>query len=140
MNEEPRIAIEELFNRYAEALDRKRWGDLEAVFSEEVEAFWPGGSSVAGRADLINFIRGFLDDPAVRTHHQLGNFRLRLEGDRGDTSVYSRSVHQRGDDYDESLGLFVATVVRTSSGWRFERFEQELLVKVRSGQVFDRSA
>jgi hypothetical protein len=137
---EDRVALAELFNRYAEALDRKQWSLLEDVFTEDVATVWPGGYSVDGRDSVIEFISGFLGDARIHTHHMVGNFRATVDGNMAETSVYSRAVHQRGEEHpvlDETLGIFAGTARRGPAGWRFERFSQEMLLKHRTGDVFE---
>lgn len=141
MSYEDRVALADLFNCYAAALDRKRWYLLGEVFTEDVTTIWPGGTIVSGRTEVIAMITGFLGGGDIRTHHMVGNFAALIDGDRAETSVYSRAVHQGVGEkegvLDESLGVFDATARRTGAGWRFERFSQDVLVKVRTGSLFN---
>jgi SnoaL-like domain len=136
---EDRLAIYDLFVRYADALDYRRWELLDDVFTEDVVSVWPTGSRLAGRQALIELIQRHFAGIGA-THHLMGNFSLALENGLATASVRMRAYHagagERAELFEESLGTFDGRARRTPDGWRFEHFSEAIFVVLGSYEVF----
>ena len=134
------LAIGELFNRYCDAMDRKEWKLLDAVFTEDAVADWPTGERSEGRRQIVEFVRRFLGSDEIATHHMVGLPSVELEGDGAEVTVKMRAHHAgvgpREGKFEESLGTFGGRFVRTEQGWRCSRFEERILVMLGSEEVF----
>jgi hypothetical protein len=135
-----RQQIVDLFTRYANALDAKRWGELDELFTEDVSARWLKGKWIQhNRADMIAFIRSFLEP--VPTHHMLGNHLVSIAGDVAAASCHVRGHHQgigeRQHLYQETLGIFTGTAVRLDGAWRFSEWSEEALIVQGTFEIFD---
>jgi uncharacterized protein (TIGR02246 family) len=135
---EDRDDLADLFNRYAFALDKRRWGWLEQVFTEDAVMSFSGGGEVPGRGAIISMIRGFMDQCAA-THHLLANHHATIDGDHAEAFCYVRAHHAaKGGEgrFEESLASFTAQAVRTDAGWRFAAFHQETAIALGDFGVF----
>ncbi|MFG2777854.1 nuclear transport factor 2 family protein [Streptomyces prunicolor] len=136
---EDRLEILDLFHRYADALDFKRWDDLDDLFTEDVASEWFGVHRIDGREQVVGFIRDLVGKVG-RTHHMIGNFRVSFTGDAARAAVRVRAYHEGAGDkaglFEESLAAFEVEAVRTGDGWRFSRFSEPLFVMLGTQEVF----
>jgi hypothetical protein len=132
-----RAEITAVLDRYAEALDERRWELLEEVFAPEV-AFDSGEWVVRGRPEVVAQIRSYLDGCGP-SQHLLGNHRVILEGDRARSRVYVRAFHACKDRSDprvyEMGGEYADELLRTPSGWRSVRRSLRVLFELGSRDV-----
>ena len=120
----------DLFIRYANGLDHKRWEDLDDVFTKDASASWLEGQWLQdNRADIVAFISGVLRD--LPTHHLLGNYVVKIDGDKAEASCHVRGHHQGVGDrahlFQETLGKFGARAERRNGVWRFVYFTETML-------------
>jgi hypothetical protein len=119
-----------LLDDYGEALDRRRWDDLAELFVLEATADWRLAvhRSHAGRKEIVAFIKTAFERFG-RTHHQFGNYRAHLDGDRARASCRARNYHALADErlnqYLETIGEYRIDATRTDIGWRITRMELE---------------
>jgi hypothetical protein len=136
---EDRLEIIDLFNRYADALDHRRWSNLNDLFTDDVTTDWFETHQVNGRTQAVAFITDLVGKVA-RTHHILGNHRVTIQGDTATASARVRAYHVGDGDkahlFEESLASFEARAVRTPSGWRFAHFAETLFVMLGTQEVF----
>jgi hypothetical protein len=134
-----RLDVYDLFVRYADALDYRRWEILDDVFTEAVTSVWPTGGRFSGRAELVAHIQEHFAGIGP-THHLMGNYSVRAEGDALLASVRMRCYHagagERSDAFEESLGTFDGRARRTADGWRFEHFSEDIFVVLGCYDVF----
>lgn len=132
-----RAEITEALDRYAEALDLRRWELLETVFTPEI-AFDSGEWVVRGRDELVAQIRTYLDGCGP-TQHLLGNYRVTLDGGRARTRVYVRAFHACRDRSDprtyEMGGEYADELHRTPIGWRSVRRSLRVFFELGSRDV-----
>lgn len=115
--------ITRVLDRYAEALDTRRWELLSAVFVPELE-FDFGEWTATSREEAVATIRTYLEDCGP-TQHLLGNYRIDVNGDTASSSVYVRAFHLGvgaaiGKTY-EMGGEYRDELRRTAEGWRSYR-------------------
>ena len=138
-----RAAVADLFNLYADALDRKQWQRLEQVFTEDATGDFPVDTHCAGRREIIDFITAALATDEIVTHHMFGNFTVSFDGSTAEASVHMRAYHggvgRRADLFEESLGAFRGQFTRTVDGWRCRYLKEEIFVMLGSADVFNPS-
>ncbi len=136
-----RWAISDVFTRYADALDSKRWAQLEDVFTEDAKADWPTNVTSGSCAEIIAFVEEFLGTDEIVTHHFIGSVTaVALDADRAEANAHMRAYHggigPRAGLFEESLGSFSGTLVRTPAGWRFTHFKERIFVMLGGPEVF----
>ena len=132
--------IVRVLDRYAEALDSRRWELLSEVFVPELE-FDFGEWTAASREEAVAAIRTYLDGCGP-TQHLLGNYRIDINGDAARSRVYVRAFHvgigaARGKTY-EMGGEYRDELRRTSEGWRSYRREGVVFWELGSRDVLGR--
>ena len=134
-----RLAVAELFNAYADALDKRAWSDLDDVFDPEVTVDYAGAYSIEGRTKVVAMIRSYLD-PCGPTQHLMGNHRAAITGDTAAASVKMRVHHVGAADRSaltyECFGWYFAGAVRTAQGWRIGSWRQEVTHQLGTMDVF----
>ena len=142
MSSDDRAQITEVLDRYAEALDLRRWELLETVFAPEI-AFDSGEWMVRGRPEVIAQIRTYLDGCGP-TQHLLGNYRVALDGDRARSRVYVRAFHACRDRSDprvyEMGGEYADELLRTPAGWRSVKRSLRVLFELGTRDVLGMGA
>ncbi|MBV9785450.1 MAG: nuclear transport factor 2 family protein [Acidisphaera sp.] len=118
-----RFDIDDLFTRYAAAIDRGDVGEIVACF---VPDGWLD-SPIVGRYEGPDGIRAFAEmnaravhERGVRMRHVISNLRIDIEGDRGRATCYLLDIVTR-DGVSELLspGEYDCELIRTAEGWRF---------------------
>jgi hypothetical protein len=117
---EDRTLIVALLDRYAEALDSRRFELLEEVFAPDV-VFDFGEWRAQSLPEAVAAIRRYLDGCGP-SQHLLGNYRVEVDGDRARSRVYVRASHvgvgrAAGQSY-EMAGEYADELRRTPRGWR----------------------
>jgi len=135
------LAVIEILNTYADALDRREWSTLDTVFTPEVAADYNGAHVIEGRTDVVAMIRTYLD-LCGPTQHLLGNHRVTVNGDTATASVKMR-VHHIGTGTRSTLtyecfGWYHAEALRTVDGWRVANWRQEVTAELGTQEVFVR--
>ena len=129
-----------MLDRYADALDTRRWELLSEVFVPEVE-FDFGEWTVASREEAVAIIRSYLEDCGP-TQHLLGNYRIDVNGDAARSRVYVRAFHvgigeATGKTY-EMGGEYRDELRRTPEGWRSHRRQGLVFWELGSRDVLGR--
>jgi hypothetical protein len=137
---EDRIEIVALLDRYAEALDSRRWGLLEQVFAPDVD-FDFGEWRARSLVEAVATIRTYLDGCGP-TQHLLGNYRVEVDGDRARSRVYVRASHlgvgrAAGKSY-EMAGEYADELRRTSQGWRSSARRARVFFELGTREVLGR--
>lgn len=121
-------AIEQVYVRYCELVDAKLFDLLGDVFTPDTWHDYTRslpGVFVEGLDPLIASMHWNLGDGSScgATHHNVGNFRIRVDGDRARVNYYA--VHRGVGRHDGALysmwGLYDDELVRTVAGWRVHR-------------------
>jgi len=87
-----RVAIMDVLDAYAQAVDRRQWKDLEDVFSEDVAFDYGPDWDIVGRELAIERIAQSLTHCGP-TQHLVGNYRIELDGDTARCRTYVRAYH-----------------------------------------------
>jgi hypothetical protein len=132
-----RIEIVAVLDRYAEALDQRRWELLEQVFVPDVD-FDFGEWSAHSLPEAVATMRSYLDGCGP-SQHLLGNYRVDLDGDRATSRVYVRASHvgvgrAAGKSY-EMAGEYADELRRTPAGWRSVKRRAQVFFELGSREV-----
>jgi ketosteroid isomerase-like protein len=137
------LDIADVFNRYAAALDDKRWDRLAELYTPDATAEHPEGSPpLIGPAAIVAMISSALDwlGPTLLS---LTNHVAAICGDHADASCYVRAYHagrgEHADEFEETLGRFSAKLVRTPNGWRFTHFVERIIAILGTTEIFNPS-
>ena len=113
-------AIVDVLNRYATALDERRWELLDEVFHENCHmdfVAWQADS----RREAVAHIRSFLGGCGP-SQHLLGNYEIEISGDEATSRVYVRAFHLGRDERQrtsyEMGGEYRDRLERGAEGWR----------------------
>lgn len=124
-------AIQQVYVRYCEIVDAKRFDEMTEVFTADcigdyTQALGPGVIS-PDRASLIASMHANLGEGSncSATHHNVMNFRIRIDGDRATAKVNYYAVHRGCGDHEGALysmwGQYADQLVRAPEGWRIAR-------------------
>ena len=141
-NEADHRQIVAVLDRYAEALDSRRWALLDDVFAPDVEYDF-GAWVVDSREKAVATIRSYLDGCGP-TQHLLGNYRIDIDGDSAESRVYVRAFHlgagEKASTTYEMIGEYRDELRRTDSGWRSVRRQGRVLAEIGSRSVLGSGA
>lgn len=136
------LAIIEILNAYAEAIDRRRFEDLKLLFSERVEFDYGPGWEIVGRQEAIDQIANSLVH-CGRTQHLLGNYRVELAGNVATSACYMRAFHvgigaAEGQTY-EMAGHCRDVFANRDGRWEMTRRVGRMMFETGSRAVLDPS-
>lgn len=84
--------IQRALVRIARAMDERDWAALEQLLLPDATADL-GLGPIAGGAEIVRFIRTFLD-ACGSTQHLLGNLLVEVDGDRATSRSYVSDMHK----------------------------------------------
>jgi hypothetical protein len=127
-----RLEIQDLLTAYSHAVDRRRWDDLDGLFTSDAVIDYHATGSIKGSlADLKDHLLQVM--PMMLSYqHLVGTTRLTLLGDEaeGRSVCFNPMVIDGGEDRPPRVffcGLWYRDrFIRQSDGWRFARRAQEL--------------
>jgi hypothetical protein len=119
-----RFEIHQLLIDYSTAIDRRRFEDLDRVFTEDAYIDYRAMGGIDGRfpevkAWLAHVLPNF---PAYA--HMLGNFDVRIDGDTASSRTILFNPMVLGGEKNQILfcGLWYEDeFIRTPEGWRMSR-------------------
>ena len=123
-------AIEQVYVRYCEIVDTKTFDSMVEVFTPDTWHDYTSslpGVYVSDLATLIASMHANLgpNSNCGATHHNVGNFRIQVDGDTATTKVYYYAVHRGQGDFPGALysmwGEYDDQLIRTAGGWRIKR-------------------
>ena len=121
---EDRLALRELADRYARAVDRRDWALAERLFTGDCVLVGPGYELV-GREAILAGLRRI--DRYDATQHSVHNQLVDVTGDRatGETYCTAHHLYQRGGRRRKlSWGIrYQDRCAREAGAWRYERRE-----------------
>lgn len=113
-----RLAITDVVNRYAEAIDRRDWDLLRTCFAPDGRIRGPRHELVG--PDAIVADMQATTGATATTQHFIGNVRVEVDGDRAQARSYliatsshpgTRALRRMHATYEDEL-------IRTDEGWR----------------------
>lgn len=125
-----RLEIQDLLARYSHAIDRRDWGALDRVFTQDAYIDY---ASMGGASGTLPHIKQYLAQAMANFkgfQHLVATTELTLEGDhaRGRTICHNPMIMDLdGKDWVFFCGLwYVDKFMRTAQGWRIsERIEEK---------------
>ena len=134
-------AIRAVVANVAHHIDAKRWEDLRALYSSEVETDYTslfGGTPAKQAADaLIASWRGVLTN--VATQHLLGPIEVRTQTVTAVARCHVRAFHLAprapGGAVWEVLGHYVFELFREPAAWKITKMKLETLLQTGNAQL-----
>ena len=123
-----RIAVEDVVVRAFVAADEQDWTTLEDCFADPIVldmTSMVGGepASMAPREVAVAWAEGFA--PLDHVHHQIGNLRTDVQGDRATVRCYGVAFHRREAARGVKTRMFVGTYTfdleASGEAWRIHR-------------------
>jgi ketosteroid isomerase-like protein len=110
--------VERALTLFARAMDDRDWAAMAEILAADAQGDF-GTGRLHGSAEIIEMIRGFLDNCGP-TQHLLGNMVIEVDGDAAISRAYVHDVHL-SSDADPSrrfytLGDYLDTWQRRSDG------------------------
>jgi hypothetical protein len=140
-----RIVLNEMFNRFADALDLKQWDLLDGFFTDDAAGEFKDRAGtmdfkIDGAANIVGFAERMIGSPEIATQHLMGNFSATIDGDEARASVRMRNMHHgvgpRAGLQQESLGHYAGKFRRTGEGWRCYWWEEEIYLNLGDPALF----
>ncbi|HEX9945602.1 MAG TPA: nuclear transport factor 2 family protein [Thermoanaerobaculia bacterium] len=126
-------AIVGTINRLFVSTDNRDWEAVKACFTPRV--FFDMTSLAGGEPAEVS-VQEIVDGwekglaPLQAIHHQAGNYRVTLEGDRADAFCYGIAFHYLPNDSGRNTRTFVGSydfrLEKDSGAWRIRRFRFDL--------------
>ena len=123
---EDRLEIQQVLQRYFEALDEKDYGLLDTVFAAGACLVYDMGKPVEERyPDMLESFRSF-NSRFRCTQHLMGHPRIELDGDRARATTAVRALHVQeplagGSCSWAVYGSYRDEFERGSGGWRIRK-------------------
>jgi hypothetical protein len=122
-------AIRCVYLDYCDAIDEKRFGDLDQVFTADCEGDYRDthGQVLHGLAPLVERLHRNMGPGSTcgGTHHNVLNFRINSDSRHASASVHFYAVHEGIGPMAGRLysvwGRYEDELTRTSAGWRISR-------------------
>ena len=131
-----RLEIQQLLIDYSTAIDRRRFDDLDAVFTPDAYIDYRVSGGIDGRFPEVKaWLKDVLPNfPAY--YHMLGNVDVRVAGDRATSRAICFNPMVMGGAADQNtaqtpspvylVGIwYVDEFIRTPEGWRMSRRVEE---------------
>lgn len=128
-----RAEIIDLVTAYTRAVDRRRWDDLDHVFTADAVLDY---TSPGGPADALEVVKPWLEGGLAgfdRYQHVIGQVAITFEGPdhARATAYFTNPMVARRPDGSEALfevgGYYHHRLVRTADGWRSEHLVDEMV-------------
>ncbi len=129
-----RIAITDVINRYGTTIDGGDYGGLAACFAPNTVVRYGGGREFHSGEEVAEFVKGMTVD-FVAQQHLLANHEIVIEGDRATATTYLHATQiereAAGGGVVVTGGIYRDVLVRTDAGWRIAERELEGLWRER---------
>lgn len=116
-----RIAITDVINRYGTAIDADDYAGLAACFTPDAVVRYGGEREFRGGEAVAEFVKGMTVD-FVAQQHLLGNHEIALDGDRATATTYLHATQVEGEEAGGGVivtgGVYRDVLSRTEEGWR----------------------
>jgi hypothetical protein len=119
-----RLEIQQLLIDYSTAIDKRRFDDLDRVFTPDAYIDYTAMGGIEGRFPEVKaWLADVLPNFPVYAH-MLGNFDVRIDGDTASSRTICFNPMVLGGDQKQILfcGLWYDDeFIRTAEGWRMRR-------------------
>lgn len=121
-----RTEITEVLFRYGSSLDERDWSRLQTCFVDDVVSVLAGAAPIEGYPALEEAVRTALS-VYDRTHHQISNAEVELDGDRARlrANLLANHVQQTGNFVVG--GVYREELIRTGDGWRITHHQLDAI-------------
>jgi 3-phenylpropionate/cinnamic acid dioxygenase small subunit len=140
-------AIEQVYIRYCELIDRKQFDRLADVFTEDSVGEYKAYNNVTrGLGEIVAAMHLNLGQGSNcgATQHNVSNFRIAVDGDRATSKVHYYAVHRGIGACEGALysmwGQYSDTLVRTAIGWRVTHRQYDIFLTDGVTKVVSRKA
>ncbi len=123
-----RLEIQQLLVDYSTAIDRRRFDDLDAVFTADAYIDYRVTGGIDGRYPEVKKWLGEVLPNFPAYSHLLGNFDVRVDGDTATarTICFNPMVLNEQEKQILFVGIwYVDELIRTDEGWRMTRRVEE---------------
>jgi 3-phenylpropionate/cinnamic acid dioxygenase small subunit len=130
------LAIRDVIDRYAIALDRRDWEHLRRCFTEDCHADYERFGSWTEREPFVAWLDSIHRDLGP-TLHRITNHQIEVDGDRAMATSYLDALlqlRQHDQDLLHVVGKYVDELVRTEGGWRISDRRVETFWRRRESQ------
>ena len=129
-----RIAITNVINRYGTTIDAGDYEGLASCFTPDATVRYGRGRECRGGEEVAEFVRGATVG-LVAQQHLLGNHEIALAGDRATAATYLHATQIEGEEAGGGLisigGIYRDVLVRTDGGWLIAEREMQSLWRER---------
>ena len=134
-----RLEIGDLIARYSDAVDNRRWDDLDVLFTPEAVLDYTATGAVRGSLPEVKAFLAEMLPAFQRTQHLTGASTVRVDGDsaRARTACFNPMVVDGAHVFFVGL-WYDDALVRTPDGWRFAERVQEQAYLHDPGRSADR--
>lgn len=136
-------AITKVITRFGRSLDTGERDMYMACFQKEVSLDFErltGHAEVRIPTDLLKRWADLFLSP-TRRHHTYSNFDITFDGERAHAKVYFTARHWKATDHGDSAntqyGWYDYWLVRTTDGWKIQRFKHDFQWVDGNGGLFD---
>lgn len=126
-----RLAVEDVVVRLFVATDERDWKTVESCFADsfmfDMTSMTGGQPSTMAPQQVAQMWREGLK-PLDHVHHQAGNFRTEIQGDRARVRCYAIALHHRSninasDKTRRFVGAYDYELALQSGTWRITSFK-----------------
>jgi ketosteroid isomerase-like protein len=114
------VAIRDVIDRYATALDRRDWDHVRSCFTADCHADYERFGRWTEREAFMEWLETLHRDLGP-TLHRITNHQIEVDGDRARATSYLDALLQlphQDRDLLHVVGKYVDGLVRTEGGWR----------------------
>jgi hypothetical protein len=124
LSAEDRFALQELFVRYAWAIDTGDWAGYAGVFLPDA-LLGMNDRRYHGRGEIFEYVKGLTSDPAWpgRQHYNGNIYVEEGDGNRCKLRTYGEILYRLrdGTSHFRSIGFYRDTCVKIDGEWFFEQ-------------------
>ena len=108
-----RLAIVDVINRYGIAIDAGDWERLASCFTPDAKVSYGSGSEFHGGAEVAEFVKGATVGLTAQ-QHLLGNHEIAIDGDRATASTYLHATQIQREEAGGSVSVTAASTATPS--------------------------
>ncbi len=129
------LAIRDVIDRYAVALDLRDWESVRSCFTTDCHVDYERFGSWTERDRFVAGLEA-IHRGVGPTLHRLANHQIRVHGDEAKATSYLDALLQVPDEDHDLLhvvGKYLDELIRTEDGWRINRRRFETFLRRKEG-------